>query len=133
MPKIILNREPTQATITVVDWDGGTVFLERSPDFLDLFAEVATFQAESYIDLGLDVDLRYKWRISLNDLSGSVLITEDNTGLVPPYYVAEPVAPATFSNINVGFVIPWTADITIPLIRITNLRRTKHSRIRLST
>ena len=132
MPTITVNRQPFQAEIIVEDYATGTVFLERSPDYDDLFTEIATFSEASYIDEGLDPLLRYKYRITLNDVEGSVQIVGDFTFEVPPYYEVAPVGDVTFTTINEEFVIPWTANITIPLIRIGNLRRTKHSRQRFS-
>lgn len=133
MPRIIVNRTPLQAEIIVPDYGVGTVFLERALDYDDLFEEIATFEQGSYIDPDLDPAKRYKYRIRITDVEGSVQIVGDFTFEVPPYYEVAPVGSVTFSNVNETFVIPWTGDITIPLIRINDLRRTKHSRIKFSS
>lgn len=132
MPTITVNRLPTQAEIIVEDYDVGTVFLERSDDYDGLFSEIATFSEASFTDTGLDPVKNYKYRITITDVAGSVQIVGDFTFEVPPYYEVVPVGDTTFTNISEEFVIPWTANITIPLIRIGNLRRTKYSRIRFS-
>lgn len=132
MPTITVNRQPFQAEIIVEDYQGQTVFLERSPDYDGLFAEIATFSESSYIDEELNPSLRYKYRITMNDVEGSVSVVGDFTFEVPPYYEVEPVGDATFDIIDTEFDIPWGSNITIPLIRIGNLRRTKHSRQRFS-
>ena len=132
MPTITVNRQPFQAEIIVDDYSTGTVFLERSDDFDDLFSEITTFSQARFIDTGLDPTKRYKYRVTVTDVEGSVQIVGDFTFEVPPYYEVAPVGDTTFTNISEEFVIPWTDNITIPLIRIDNLRRTKHSRIRFS-
>lgn len=132
MPTITVNRLPTQAEIIVEDYTQGTVFLERSDAYDGLFSEIATFESASYTDTGLDPVKNYKYRITITDIDGSVQIVGDFTFEVPPYYEVAPVGDTTFTNISEEFVIPWTANITIPLIRIGNLRRTKYSRIRFS-
>lgn len=130
MPTITVNKEPTQAEIIVENFVGGTVFLERADGFDALFTEIDSFTSSTYLDTGLDPTIGYKYRVTVTDVEGSVLIVEDFTFEEPPYYEAEPIAPATFTIINEEFVIPWTSNITIPLIRIGNLRRSRHSRIR---
>jgi hypothetical protein len=81
----------------------------------------------------VDPEKNYKYRVKLNDLAGSVLIVEDNSTLVPPFYVAEPIGDTEFNVVDEVFVIPWTDDIEIPIIEISNLRKTKYSRTKLST
>ena len=130
MPTITVNKNPIEAEIIVDNFAGGTVFLERAEGVNGLFAEIATFTTSTYIDTGLNPEINYKYRVTVTDIEGSVLITGDFTFEEPPYYEAEPVAPSTFTVISEEFDIPWTDNITIDLIRINDLRRSKHSRIR---
>lgn len=129
-PSITVNKDIIQAEVIIDNFAGGTVFLERAEGLNGLFEEIATFTTSRYIDEGLDPDINYKYRVTVTDVEGSVLIVGDFTFETPPYYEVEPIAPATFTNIAVEFDIPWTSNITIDLIRISNLRRSKHSRIR---
>lgn len=129
-PRITVNREPTQAEIIVENFTTGTVFLERGVGVDGLLSEIDSFTSATYINSGLDPAVQYRYRVTVTDVEGSVLIVADFTFEEPPYYEAEPVAPAEFSIISEEFDIPWTDNITIDLIRISNLRRSKHSRIR---
>src|SRR5690606_17423818 len=117
----------------IIDRGGAFAFIERADDVLGVYAPLVEVNADSYIDTSVVIGVNYKYRVKLNDLESSVLIVEDNSALVPPYYVAEPIGSAVFTVANETIVIPWTDDILIPIIEISNLRKTKYSRTKLST
>lgn len=130
MPSLdfILSRNGATVDITILNRNGADVRVFRAEQYNNNFDLIDTVDSDTFQDAGLDPAKTYKYYLTREELERSIVILEDNTDEEPPWFLAEPIAPSTFTGSTSSFDPSWGPEVTYDTILVDNLRHGKRTR-----
>ena len=120
-PNVTMNRTGNTVNFSVKNRNGRRVIVYRSSNHSSELSFLTSYEVDDFQDIGSP--LRASYAFSFEDLNKSLNTLQDNSNAVPPWYLIEPISPATFTVSNYQINPSWQLTaVTINTVIVGNLQ-----------